>query len=200
MKFSKLIARPLWNRHAFALLALLLGLLTSPLARGQRATPSTAAEGVAPTLTIIPSHYADDVFPNDVLTNTGDRSLFHVLLYNPSDRPLRLFEEKYSWGYYGLSFDVTYPDGRVVHSEKKGRGWDNNFPGTLTIGPKGYYVFDVSFDPRLWTNSVFLEKSGMEGRQCRLGAIYSIQSDSEALKYGVWTGTIRSDERAYIIY
>ena len=195
--------------YAVLLWALLLGLWASPVARGQRDTPPSsspagAAEALAPTLTIIPSHYADDVFPNDVLSGDGNRSLFHVLLYNPSDKPLRLFAEKYSWGFFGLSFDVAYPDGRVVHSEKTTVGWDKNFPDFTNIGPRGYYVFEVSFDPQLWTNSVLLEKSsglwGRDGRPCRLRAIYSIKSDPEAVKYGVWTGTIRSEERAYIVY
>ena len=193
------------NRHVFPLMALLLGLLASPLAWGQQANaPSSgtagASEALSPTLTIIPTRYADDVFPNDFLYGGGSRSLFHVILYNPSDKPLRLFGESYSWGYYGLSFDLTYPDGRVVHSEKKTRGWDQNFPDFTNIGPKGYYVFEVSLDPDLWTNSVLLEKSGMEGRKCRLRAIYSIRPDEHSVKLGVWTGTIRSEERAYIVF
>ena len=193
--------------YAVMLWALLLGLLTSPLARGQRAIPSSsstagAAVALAPTLTIIPSHYANDVSSTDAL-----ETMFHVLFYNPSDKPLRLFDEKYSWGYFGLSFNVTYPDGRVEHLKKKGRGWDKNAPVSWTIGPKGYYVFDVLLDPSIWTNSVLLEKSGIEGRKCRLQAIYSIEPSPEAVKgsqwggpEGVWTGTIRSEERAYIVY
>ena len=196
-------------RRGYAVMwwALLLGLLASPLVRGQRAIPSSpstagAAEALAPTLIIIPAHYASDASSTDALYTR-----FHVLFYNPSDKSLRLFDERYSWGYFGLSFTVTYPDGRVEHVKKKGRGWDKNVPFSWTIEPKGYYVFDVFFDPGIWTDSVLLEKSGSESRKCRLQAIYSIEPSPEAVKgsqwggpEGVWTGTIRSEERAYIVY
>ncbi|MBD2767539.1 hypothetical protein IC235_06505 [Hymenobacter sp. BT664] len=196
---------PLLGRRAVGLVAGVLGFMVAPLACEQAARPPSAspvagAQALAPTLTIVPARYADAVFPDDVLSASGDRSLFHVLLYNPSDKPLRLFEEWNSWGYFGLSFDLTYPDGRVVHSEKTSVGWDKNVPTFTVIAPKGYYVFEVSFDPSRWKNSVLLEKSGEHGRKCRLRAIYSIPSDPEAVKYGVWTGTIRSAERAYIVY
>jgi hypothetical protein len=189
--------------YTVLLWALLLGLLASPLARGQRALPSSsstagAAEALAPTLTIIPSHYADDAFLG---------AQFHVLFHNPSDKPLNLFDEKYSWGYFGLSFIVTYPDGRVEHVKKKMRGWDKNAPVSWTIGPKGYYVFDVLLDPNIWTKSVLMEKSGVEGRKCRLQAVYSIEPSPESVNKaqwggpeGVWTGTIRSEERAFVVF
>jgi len=185
--------------------SLLLCLLTSPLTWGQRS--DKIAGGTAqtppvpsPTLTIVPSSYADGVFLQDILVLNRSRPRFHVLLFNPSDKPLRLFEEWNSWGYFGLSFDITYPDGRVVHTAKERHNWDKDFPSTRTVAPNGYYVFEVTFDPAIWTNSLLLEKSGLGGQSCRLQAIYSIESESDALKERAWTGTIRSEERAYIVY
>lgn len=199
--------RPVASKSWLAVvwLTLLLCLLISPHTWGQPGNKKVGAPALplpdpSPTLTIVPSSYADRVFPHDLLELDEQRPRFHVLLYNPTDKPLRLFQEWNSWGYFGLSFDITYPDGRVVHSEKEPRGWDKNFPSTLTVAPYGCYVFEVTFDPTIWTNSLLLEKSGPHGRACRLQAIYSIASGPDALEEGAWTGTIRSEERPYLVY
>ena len=92
---------------------------------------------------------------------------------------------------------------------KERRGWDKNFPSTVTIEPGGYYVFDVTLKPEQWKNSPMLEKpTEHDGTPCRIRAIYSIEADEysreEHAWTGIiehaWTGTITSAERPYTIW
>ena len=107
------------------------------------------------------------------------------------------------WGYFGLSFDITYSDGHKVHMFKATRGWDKNFPSTLTLAPNGFYVFDVNLDTT-WVNSIRLQPNSSQGIACRLRAIYSIAPiktpllDKEELS--AWTGTVESAELPYTIW
>ncbi|MBD2722684.1 hypothetical protein [Hymenobacter armeniacus] len=77
----------------------LLGLLARPGARAQSAA--------ALRLEIVPTNYASTASPRSAIA-CGH---FHVLLTNASAGPVALFEESNGWGYYGLSFDLTYPAG-----------------------------------------------------------------------------------------
>lgn len=140
-------------------------------------------------------------------------SHFHVLLTNKSSVSIGLFEEWNSSGYFCLSFAITYPDGRTVSVVKMPRGWDKNFPSTLTIEPGGFHVFDVDLDPKIWLESP-LQERGTPGRppwpadglHCRMRAIFSIspREASEAIwlpeGVSVWTGTITSAERTYQLW
>jgi hypothetical protein len=152
------------------------------------------------TLTIVPTSYAGGNSEETYISNH-----FHVLLTNTSEQPINLFEEWNSWGYFGLSFEITYPNGRKVQSKKADRGWDKNYASTVTIGPHGFYVFDVDFetDPQtgdVWENSILREPRIEHGIQCRMRAIYSIAKDEDAIRKHAWTGTISSPEGSYTIW
>ncbi len=161
-----------------------------------------AQDHPALTLTIVPTTYATPRSPNAVISLIGSKH-FHVLLTNTSATPITLFEEWNSWGYFGLSFDITYADGHQVHMFKAARGWDKNFPSTLILAPNGFYVFDVNFDTT-WANSIRLQPPSSQGIACRLRAVYSIAPiktpllDKEELS--AWTGTVESAELPYTIW
>jgi hypothetical protein len=156
------------------------------------------------TLTIIPSSYSSQGSskPEILFSNRGH---FHVLLTNVSPRPVTLFEEWNSWGYYGLSFEITYSDGRKVLATRGPRGWDKNFPSTFTVAPQGYYVFEVSFD-RTWTFSPRAESKSGDSVTCQLRAIYSVErqkGDEELVDPGApapWVGTVGSQEATYLLW
>src|SRR6188472_4536687 len=104
----------------------LLGLLLSSL--------SAVAQDANPPLELkiaIPVHHQHRSL------NTGDH--FHVLVKNVSDAPLRLWTDKYSWGYGNLSFEQVAADGTVTKVKKKPRGWDKNFPDWLELQPGDSY-------------------------------------------------------------
>jgi hypothetical protein len=132
------------------------------------------------TLTIIPTTYASRLSPGPTIT-FSQRGHFHVLLTNTSTEPVTLFEEWNSWGYYGLSFELTYADGRQVQVQRKPRGWDKNFPSTFTVAPLGYYVFEVRFDDT-WLNSPRLAPYTGQPINCRLRAVYSVSPFEEPLR------------------
>lgn len=171
-------------------------LLSLPIVRAQR-SPTL-------TLTIIPSSYSSQGSAKPVLS-FSHRGHFHVLLTNVSPHPVILFEEWNSWGYYGLSFEITYPDGRKLLATRAPRGWDKNFPSTFTLAPQGYYVFEVSFD-RTWTSSPRTASKSGDSVSCQLRAIYSIErqkGDEELVAPGVstpWAGTVLSQEATYLLW
>lgn len=160
------------------------------------------------TLTIIPTSYttySNQRSPQATISLEGDNSHFHVLLTNKSAKPVTIFEEWNSWGYFGLSFDITYPDGHKMHTVKAAQEWFKNAPTTTTIVPNGFYVFDVTFDTT-WVNSIRRQPALPQGNACRLRAIYSIAPtkslplalDKRVVK--AWTGTVKSAELPYIIW
>jgi hypothetical protein len=152
-----------------------------------------------PTLQIIPTTYSSRISPDAAIVFDYTNH-FHVLLTNTSTAPIILFEEWNSFGYYGLSFEITYPDGRTVRSVKKPRGWDKNFPSTVTIVPGGFYVFNVTFEPDIWQNSLFNEKRAGDGARCRMRAIYAIEPSEESCEEHAWTGTIASAKTVYTVW
>lgn len=166
--------------------------------------PALAQSAPELTLTIIPSSYGSGAAPKPEIW-FAYRGHFHVLLTNVSAHPVTLFQEWNSWGYYGLSFDITYAYGRKVHATRAPRGWDKNFPSTFTLAPQGYYIFEVSFD-RTWLPSPRTEPTSGHGLACRLRASYSIarqEDDTDALPLGAplpWTGTVQSNEDAYVVW
>ena len=159
------------------------------------------------TLTIIPTDYSGS--SKQATISLGDH--FHVLLTNNSPDSLAIYEEWNSWGYYGLSFEITYPDGRKVALYKGPHDWQRNFPSTTTIVPHGCYVFDIDFKPDstaggVWVNSIRKEPGfAQDGIRCRMRAIYSIEEKkenpvSEFFPTHAWTGTVSSEERAYLVW
>ncbi len=157
------------------------------------------------TLQIVPTSYSSSSSPEATISFPPH---FHVLLTNISAAPVALFEEWNSWGYYGLSFVLTYPNGRTVRVEKKPRGWDKNFPSTVIIAPGGFYIFDVDFDPEIWEHSPRLRKPTTNGLRCRLRAVYTIAPRIESridsmmlLGTGpLWMGTLTSAERPVTLW
>lgn len=169
------------------------------------ATSRAAAQSQpALALTIVPTTYSS-LLSQEPTISFSHRGYFHVLLTNISSEPVNIFQEWNSWGYYGLSFEITYPDGRRIWSTKKSRGWDKNFPSAITLAPHGYYVFAVDFGPE-WVNSIRTEPKSDHGIKCKMRAIYSIEPTKDDMMVRlegvepVWSGTIGSEESAYTIW
>jgi hypothetical protein len=162
--------------------------------------PVRAQPAAKLTLQIVPNGYSSAVSPEAYL----HCSHFHALLTNTSAVPVALFEEWNSWGYFGLSFDITYPDGRVVRVAKQRRVWDKNFASTVTIAPGGFYVFDVDFDPKTWQHSPLVEKRAASGSiRCRMRARYTIAREENPWSQkgvSIWTGAIASATGTYILW
>ena len=156
------------------------------------------------TLTIIPTSYANRFSPEPTIS-FGEPNHFHVLLTNTSSTPVNIFEEWNSWGYYGLSFEITYSDGRKDHPMKKVRGWQHNYPSTITIAPHGFCMFEVDFGTE-WDDSIRAGHKAKDGIKCRMRAIYTIEPTDKSLRNmvigptPVWSGTVSSEESAYTVW
>lgn len=166
--------------------------------------PVRAQHQPALALTIVPTTYSSRL-SSEATISFGERPHFHVLLTNLSAEPVTLFEEWNSWGYYGLSFELTYADGRKVAVAKGPRAWTRNFPSTITLAPQGYYVFEVSFD-KTWVPAIRTEPYTGHGIACRLRALYTIGPTKEGLDYLTerdvhpWAGTVASEEKPYTVW
>ena len=126
---------------------------------------------------------------------------FHVVVTNTSDKPVRLWREWCSWGYYNLSFLVTGEDGKPIVVKKAWRGWKKNAPDSTTLPPGDHMVFEVSFDPKIWplASSELLPEEG-KSREVKMKAVFEIVKDNETQKQDVWTGSVSSPEETYVIY
>ena len=130
--------------------------------------------------------------------NTADH--FHVLVKNVSDAPLRLWSDKYSWGYGNLSFELIGDDGQVTKIQKKPGQWDKNFPDWLQLQPGDTYVLNVNFAAKdVWANPP-VAGPGKKPTPVKMRAVYEISPDEYSVKYAVWTGKLQSAVDTYAIW
>ena len=122
---------------------------------------------------------------------------FYVVLTNVSDKPIRLWKEWCSWGYFCLSFEVKDETDKVTAVMKSPRPWSKNYPDWTIIPPGDHMVFEVTFGSD-WDKPVLPEKG--KSMQVKMRAIYEIRPDDDTKKAEVWTGRITSPEETYTIY
>jgi hypothetical protein len=111
---------------------------------------------------------------------------FYVVAVNQSNKPIRVWREWCSWGYYALSLEAKLPDGTVVPITKKGVVvWTKNYPDHFIILPGEYFVMPVKLKD---------EWEGFHAKEEKvfLRAHYKIVSEEYAAKEGVWTGEVIS--------
>ena len=123
---------------------------------------------------------------------------FHVIITNTSGKPLLLWKEWCSWGYYTLSFEVMDENGKKTHVKKMPRPWTKNFPDSITILPGDHMVFEVSFAGATWQNAPLPPKG--KSHKIKMKAVFEIVEDEQSKKHGVWTGKVSSPEFPYTIY
>lgn len=160
---------------------------------------SRSSESRGPALLalhIVPTRHDDKIGRSIELYGQGRH--FHVVVTNVSDRPLRLWRDWCSWGYFALSFVATGEDGRRVTIRKKDREWSKNFPDSILVPPGEHLVLEVSFDDSIWQDTPLPEPS--RSRAVKLQAVYEIQPDEETAKRGVWTGQVRSTSETYTLW
>jgi hypothetical protein len=123
-----------------------------------------------------------------------------VKLTNVSAKPLRLFEDWNSWGYYQLSFQVVLKSGKEIVLRRGSKVWTMNYASTILVGPgESYELKPEEFGEMHWPGSAILKTEG----EVSIRAIYSSPS-AEVLKRGLkqlrnegqrqelWLGTEKS--------
>ena len=123
---------------------------------------------------------------------------FYILLTNVSKRPVRVWQEWCSWGYYSLQFEVFGKDGKRHLLKKKLTSFYANFPDYVELLPRGSVVWRVELFPPLWEDLSWLTTNRAE--HVTLRAIYSVTADEDSKQYGIWAGHTSSGVYDFILF
>jgi len=134
--------------------------------------------------------------------NDGDH--FHILVKNVSDKPVRLWTDRFSWGYDNLSFELIGDDGTITTIQRTPRSWTKNFPDWLEVAPGECWVIDVNWFTAkvkdIWEKAADRPESSPKPKLVKLRAVYEVHPDAESKKLGVWTGKVLSPVGTYAIW
>jgi hypothetical protein len=129
---------------------------------------------------------------------------FHVLTKNVSDKPVRLWTDRFSWGYDSLSFELIGDDGSVTRIAKKPRGWGKNYPDWLELAPGESWVINVNwFSPQgreIWENVPVAPEGSQKPKLVKSRHVYGVRPDGESEKLRVCTGKVLSPVGTYAIW
>jgi len=133
-----------------------------------------------------------------VLEASGRNPHFHVIVSNVSDKPQRIWREWCSWGYYGLSFELTDSTGKTRIAKKKPRDWTKNYPDFWTIAAHESLVIDVNFaDTDTWEG---FPRPQSVSQAYLMRAVLEFRADDESRQHFVWTGRVVSKADKYVFY
>lgn len=79
-----------------------------------------------------------------------DSAYLHIIIENTSNKPQRHFDEWNSWGYFNITLRWTDRDGKSGTVTKVPRGWDRNYPSTVTLPPGDMLVREVPLPSPAW--------------------------------------------------
>jgi hypothetical protein len=111
---------------------------------------------------------------------------FHIHVQNVSAKPVKLWEEWCSWGYFTLQLEVYDRTGARHLLKKKPTDFYINFPSSLTLKPGDAVVWDVQLTSAMWEDCFWLAEG--EDLNTKVRAIYKVEPDEESREHGVWTG------------
>jgi hypothetical protein len=165
---------------------------------GMRGGPAAEPSADPLTVRIVPTRSRDpfrNSSPSITLHRPSDH--FHVVITNVSDKPVRIWSDLCSWGYFCLTFEVRDRDGRTRTVKRKTRGWDANAPDPESLAPGDHKVFDVSLQDGTWVDVPVSQEAG--GQFVSMRAIYEIPVEKQATEHQVWTGRVASPPATYWI-
>lgn len=122
---------------------------------------------------------------------------FRVVIENLSKHQVKLWRERYSWGYYNLKFQITSDNGATWIAKKKEIAWEKNFPDFVSLDPSDKIVVDVTFNSDIWEN--VLPPDAEKSTAVSMSAIYESEDSEDAKKKGIWSGRLVSDKREYTL-
>ncbi len=128
----------------------------------------------------------------------GHPTHFHVIVSNVSGQPQRIWQEWCSWGYFGLTFELTDDQGKKWVAQKCPRDWDKNFPSTWTLDPHESLALDVYFtDTNIWQGFPMPRQSS---QTVTMQAVLEFKPDDNSRQIGVWTGRAVSKAEKVAFY
>jgi hypothetical protein len=114
---------------------------------------------------------------------------FYVVITNVSGQAQSIWQQRNSWGYKAISFQLTTSDGKTFLLSKKDQQFTINFPSTFVIGPGEHQVYPVKLDEQ-WRTSPQIPQS--PEMSVALKAIYEVAPTAEAKAQNVWIGRVES--------
>ena len=170
---------------SIAVLVLLVGCST---------TGKHAASGSAIIVTIPCNSHGERIAVVDSMSPDP----FFVLLTNTGKKPVKLWEEWNSWGYYSLQLEVIGPDGQKHLLKKKPIPFYVNNPERLVLQPGQSAVWDVVLISNVWEDLSWIPEE--REMKAQVKAIYSVKPDEESEINGVWTGRVTSQAYDFTTY
>jgi len=126
------------------------------------------------------------------------RLQFPVVITNRSEKPVRIFQERFSWGYDALSFEVTDPDGKLWKIEKGISAWTMNGPGYWILPPHEHLVIEVNLsDTKTWKPFPTVKDFPAD---ITMRAVFETSPTKESKRLSVWTGRVVSKTEKYRLY
>jgi len=115
---------------------------------------------------------------------------FYVVLTNTSGQAQPVWQTSCSWGFWTVSFDITLPDGKHVHTSRNHeQAFTKNTPATFLVLPGQQQIYPIQLDST-WDNLPQFPQAGTT--RITLKAIYQVGSTPEAVQENVWVGRLES--------
>jgi hypothetical protein len=118
-----------------------------------------------------------------------------VIVSNASEKPQRIWQEPFSWGYWALSFEFTDESGKKWTAKKRGmKPFTMNKLVYWLLDPHESLVYEVYFaDSDTWEGFPVLQ-AGISA-VVSVRAVFETRSTPESIAHGVWTGRVVSEPR-----
>ncbi len=140
-------------------------------------------------------------------TTNSIRAHFNVVITNNTDKPINLWREWCSWGYYNLTFEALDANGKKHTIAKGPMSWTRNFPSSMTIPPRKHRVIDVYLNLVTakgrgsgWKMDSLLKATGGSDkryRTIRMRPVFQIRPDDDTKAHKIWTGKVTGEYQTY---
>ncbi len=133
-----------------------------------------------------------------------------VIVTNQSNKRIRIWSDRNSWGYDNVSFLATLENGEQIVISKIAKGWDSNWRSYLILKPREDAVFTANIcDLRVWEwapkgkktdNSILSPDAPFpadfifgksQDAVIYLEPIFTIGKDDDSKNCNIWTGSIK---------
>jgi hypothetical protein len=116
---------------------------------------------------------------------------FHIIVSNVSAAQQRIWSDICSWGWNGLSFEITDDNAKTWVAKKMHSAWTGNIPTFWTLDPGDCLALEVPFEDTNWWEGLPSPHNGSQTVTMR--AVLSFKPDEWSRLYSVWTGRVVSE-------
>jgi hypothetical protein len=143
--------------------------------------------------------------PYDSYDGADHHDKFDVLITNVSNKPVRLWQEWNSWGYYCLQIEIVTRNGTRHLLKKKPTGFTRNFPEFIELPTGQSVVWHVDLNPTEWEDLSWFPK--YMSVRAKIRAVFKIEKTGtgpgdafDTDHWGIWTGQAVSPSYDFTLY